>query len=130
VKYQAIAAPPTSNAPTAANNVADDVVFGGAPARGTGTVAGELAIAGGDRETGAAFAGAGGMADTVGVSRSVGVGCAMAGIVADEVAIGVRCAGGSAVSGGNETEVTARGTAPVGRARGGVVINSVGADDA
>jgi hypothetical protein len=93
-------------------------------------VAGEPDVGNAGAGTGVAFTAAGGIAETVGVSRWAGVGDAIAGIVADDVAIGVRCAGGSAVNGGRDAEVTARGTEPVGMARGGVVISSVGAEDA
>src|SRR5262245_66334189 len=87
-------------------------------------VAGEVDGADGVTGAGVGFAEAGGIAESAGVSRCVGVGGGIAGIVADEVAIGVRLAAGSAVSGGKDADVTARGTAPVGMARGGVVISS------
>ena len=111
--------------------ITDDCVFGAA-ARGIARVAADAGDAGaaiGRAAAGDGLGVAGGIADTVGVSRCTGV-CGMVGSVADDVAIGVRLAGGSAVSGGKEADVTARGTAPVGIARGGVVISSVGADDA
>ena len=106
----------------------------GSPALSSGSTAaadgaGVPAGVGGRSEGGGVRAGAAGIAEIVGVSCRTGVGCGIEGIVADDVEIGVRCAGGSDVSGGREADVTVRGVEPVGIARGGVVMSSVGAED-